>query len=274
MGNVEFVRFFEKTMIQKKVVYTAVFGNYDQVSAVNESWDCDFICFTDNPNLVSHGWKVVEIPLNGESPAQVNRRYKLLPHKYFPNHEHSLYLDGNVKIVEDPSHLFEKYLDKGVIAIPRHPFRNCAYLEARLCIKSMLANKEVTENQMKRYAAEGFPKNFGLTANRVLLRKHHDASVIVLMESWWDEYCMGGNRDQLSLSYLIWRYKINVLELLESPGFGNHCFEIIPHKVDKSKSVVERLTSRVNRKMYLAYYYRIIADALLRFSRLNNKIEK
>ncbi len=161
-----------------KVVYTAVFGSYDKVLPINPEWDCDFICFTDNPECVSQGWQIEIVQLDGKSPAEANRRYKMLPHKYLPDYERSLYVDGNIKIELDPSPLFEKYLSSADIAIPKHPLRNCAYEEARACIARELVNKVTVEQQMARYAAQGFPEKYGLTANGIIFRKHFDANVI------------------------------------------------------------------------------------------------
>ncbi len=221
-----------------KVVYTAVFGNYDNVPAVNHKWDCDFICFTDNPELVSQGWQMVMVHLNGESPAKANRRYKILPHKYLPNYECSLYVDGNIRIMADPSLLFEKYLDNFLLAIPKHPFRNCAYAEAQACIDRELVNKVTVEQQMAKYSAEGFPENYGLTANGIIIRKHSDANVIALMVAWWEEYCLGGNRDQLSLTYLIWRNNFNIIFMTETAWNKNKYFRITLHNGQKHTTLI------------------------------------
>jgi len=256
-----------------KVVYTAVFGNYDHVPAVNPEWDCDFVCFTDNPELVSPGWQVVMVQLNGESPAQANRRYKMLPHKYLASYKCSLYVDGNIKIVADPSPLFEKYLGKGVIAIPKHQDRNCAYAEARLCIKGGRVNKEITEQQMARYSADGFPEKFGMTENGIIFRRHHDKNVVAMMESWWEEYCNGGRRDQLSLPYLIWKHKIDVLELTEGPRISTKFFVIDLHAIDKSKSFIRRLARHANGKKHLTFYYLIISKIISLVVALRDKLQ-
>jgi len=245
-----------------KVVYTAVFGNYDDVFPVNSKWNCDFVCFTDNPSMVSPGWRVLLVQLNDESPAQANRHYKMLPHKFLQDYECSLYVDGNIKIVADPGVLFNKYLGKGVIAIPKHQDRNCAYAEARLCIEGGLVNKEVTEQQMSRYAADGFPEKFGMTENSIIFRRHHDENVMDIMEFWWEEYCSGGRRDQLSLPYLIWKHKVGVLEVVEGPRISTKHFEIDLHAIDKSKSFITRLARQANGKKHLTYYYLIISKVV------------
>jgi hypothetical protein len=242
-----------------KVVYTAVFGSYDRVLPINPKWDCDFICFTDNPECVSNGWRIEIVQLDGESPSQANRRYKMLPHKYLPNYERSLYIDGNIRIVADPSPLFDKYLDSAAIAIPKHQDRCCAYAEAEICIQGAIVNKEITKKQMERYAEKGFPEKFGLTENGVILRQHLVKNIIALMDLWWEEYCNGGKRDQLSLPYLIWKYKIDVKEVIEGPRISRKFFEIDLHSTDQSKSFLKRFARKANGKKHLNNYYSIVS---------------
>ena len=246
---------------QKKVVYTAVFGNYDQVPGVNPKWDCDFICFTDNPYFVSHGWRIVIIQLNNEDPAQANRRYKMLPHKYLLNYECSLYVDGNIKIVTDPSPLFKKYLSNGTIAIPAHPLRNCTYVEAQSCIDSQLVNKVEVELQMKKYADQGFPAYYGLTANGTILRKHFDKNVIDIMESWWKEYCSGVKRDQLSLQYIIWTKNINIISMEEMAWTKNKYFTITLHRTKKHGSLAGWVVDYICCNRYKSNFYGVIYKA-------------
>jgi hypothetical protein len=248
---------------QNKVVYTAVFGNYDKVQPVNPEWDCDFICFSDNSELLIDGWQVVIAPINGEPFAQVNRRYKMLPHQYLAGYHYSLYVDGYIKIVSDPSPLFEKYLHHGVIAIPKHQDRDCLYKEADICIETGLVEKEITERQMERYANEGFPEKFGMTENGIILRKHFDDNVIELMDSWWDEYCLGGKRDQLSLSYLIWKKQIRVDEITESVRLSKEFFEISLHENEKQKSFIKRMAIQANANKHLNLYYKLISLIVL-----------
>lgn len=245
-----------------KVVYTAVFGNYDHVSGVNPEWDCDFVCFTDNAGFISPGWRVVIVKLNDETPAQANRRYKILAHKYLSNYEQSLYVDGNVRIISDPSPLFKKYLENNVIAIPKHQERNCAYAEARLCIERGIVDKTTTENQMKGYLSDGFPVEHGLTENGIILRKNCDESVVTIMTEWWGEYCAGGKRDQLSLPYLIWRSAIKFSYMDETARNKNKYFRIAYHKSAKRTSLIGRLVDHVacskNRSLFYRGFHKIL----------------
>lgn len=238
-----------------KVVYTAVFGNYDKVQPVNSEWDCDFICFTDNPTNISKGWEIRIVRLEGELPNVANRRYKMLPHKYLENYDYSLYVDGNIKIESDPSPLFEKYLSDSALAAPKHPFRTCAYLEAEACVSRELVSGEIVKLQMARYRAHGFPMNYGLTANGILLRKHHDENLIDMMNDWWGEYSSGGRRDQLSLAYLSWKREFLIEIMSESVWSKNKYFRINLHESQKHITLLGRLVDYIICNRYRSYMH-------------------
>ena len=50
-----------------------------------------------------------------------------------------------------------------------------------------------------------YPKNNGLWANGVLIRKHNDPDIIKMNEMWWQEIQNGSRRDQLSAPYVAWK---------------------------------------------------------------------
>lgn len=217
------------------VVYTAVFGDYDNVSPVKPEWKCDFICFTDNPNLVSNGWKIIHINLDEHSPAYLNRKYKILPHKYLSSYDYSLYIDGNIVLKQDPTILFEKYLKDKIMAIAKHPTRCCIYEEARSCINLGLSDQNETTQQMEKYLKEGFPRNYGLTVNNIIFRSHKKETTIKLMDDWWHEFNHGGKRDQLSLSYLLWKNKLTIGVIDELAWKKNKFFSVKSHNKKAAK---------------------------------------
>ena len=80
------------------VVYTALFGDYDDLLEPVPSNDCDYICFTDNTQLQSNIWKV-QIVSGNLSAKMMNRLYKIKPHKYLKNYKASIYVDSIIKIL-------------------------------------------------------------------------------------------------------------------------------------------------------------------------------
>ncbi|MGE9748017.1 hypothetical protein [Escherichia coli] len=65
------------------VVYTALFGDYDELIEIPEGMHkCDFICFTDQQIENNKGWKVIKIENSSDSNVLQNRKYKILPHVF------------------------------------------------------------------------------------------------------------------------------------------------------------------------------------------------
>jgi len=251
----------------KHVIYTAVFGGYDLVASVDPRWQGDFVCFTDNPQLVAPGWRVITVALDSEIPADANRRYKMRPHHYLKGYSHSLYVDGNIRIAADPEPLFRKYLTHGAIAIPKHPRHDCAYEEARACIAHELVDRTTAEQQMARYEAEGFPVHFGLTANGILLRRHLDDEVIDLMDAWWSEYCNGAKRDQLSLQYCAWKKQIQVAVMHETAHTNLKYFRLTVHRGTRRESIAGQLVDYIACNRYRNVFFRTLHGTLHRFSK-------
>lgn len=213
-----------------RVVYTAVFGDYDKIRPVIPCDGCDFICFTDNPASVAQGWQLRLVTEGEEAPALLNRKIKMLAHRYLGEYAQSLYIDGHVSVRRCPAVLFDKYLSRTAIAIPVHLDRHCAYEEAAYCVADGIVPAEVVTRQMQDYAAQGFPRGAGLTENGVILRRHLDPAIIELMEAWWLEYLHKARRDQLSLPFLAWRQQLTITPLLEGPRQSSAYLTLHPHR--------------------------------------------
>jgi len=242
------------------VVYTALFGQYDDLLDPAPSDNCDYVCFTDNPLLKSEIWKIKVISLHF-SEKMMNRLYKIKPHIYLSNYKASLYIDSNIKILKDPILLFKKYSELSDFLAIRHIERDCIYSEGLSCIANRGTDFNLTLKQMLSYASEGYPTKNSLFENRILIRNHNEKRVIELMEMWWDELNKWVHRDQLSLCYAAWKLKFKIHFISENPRFKNDYFRWYPHKNSE-----KRILSRVIRKIkfyirwiliYPYYFYRI-----------------
>lgn len=208
------------------VVYTALFGNYDQLRDPKGNFDCvDFVCFTDQENLVSKIWDVRLVSTDEMSSIELNRMYKFLPHLFLKEYDMSFYVDSNVLIKEKANNLFYNLIDsKYKFVLPKHFFRNCIYQEAQVIIKSKKGNVDIVNFQMNGYRKEGFPQEFGLTENGLLFRRHNDPKIIECMELWWKEFTHKSKRDQLSLMYVLWKlnldYTTGIFSSRRSPYFS------------------------------------------------------
>lgn len=215
---------------EKIVIYTALFGNYDDLLEPEYIDDnIDYICFTDNDKLTSKVWKIVYVDEAYECSNRAAKIYKILPHRYFGKYDWSIWVDATYKIHKDLRFLLNNFMGRENILFFPHNQRNCCYIESEVCINKRLDDADVITKQMNRYRDEGYPKHNGLICGSCIIRKHNDPEIVRLMETWWNEILIGSRRDQLSFNYASW--KCNKKYHLINLNFDNNLyFTINAHK--------------------------------------------
>jgi O-antigen biosynthesis protein len=199
------------------VVYTAVAGGYDVLRAPEYlPENCDFVAFSDRP-LQVEGWDVRPLNYEHRDPSRAARFVKLHPHLYFPEYEHSIWLDANLGVRGDISQFLDRLTDDSYLSTFMHPLRDCIYAEGDECIKRWKDSKVLIKQQLQRYRKARFPRAGGLWETNVLVRRHNDPSCIALMGVWWRELDTGSKRDQLSLPIAARRLSA-VISPLDLPG--------------------------------------------------------
>jgi hypothetical protein len=192
-------------------VYTCITGGYDQpVEPIYCPNTENFVLFSDDLPLGEESeWHRISLDkVTGLQPGMNANRYcKMHPYAVFPEDDYSIYLDGNMQVVSDLTALTEIARKSKVgIAMHKHPKRNCAYVEAEVCIASHRGNPEAINKQMKRYREDGFPDDFGFCEATVIVADLSNPIGKRILESWWEEFCRSGSgRDQLALPYVIWK---------------------------------------------------------------------
>jgi hypothetical protein len=255
---------------KKLVVYTALFGDYDELKdPLNNYEKCIFICFTDNTLLKSKIWNIEIVEENEKTNILKNRKYKILPHRYFPKYEYSLYVDANILIKDDPWKLVEKESLDYDLVIPNHFSRESNYDEAKILIRTGRVEIIKLYKQTITYILDGYISQTKMGENNIIFRKHN--SLINFSEKWWSEFQIGVHRDQISLPYLIWKYKILYkIDESYSSRSGDY-FELNEHKI-KIKS---NILIKILREFLFATPYKIIIFILkIKKNKLENKLEK
>lgn len=219
--------------MNNKIIYTAIIGGYDDLFEPDfkpDGWD--FVCFTDR-DFKSDTWDVQKVLPLYKDNTRTARKYKLLPHRWFPNYEYSCWIDGNAKVRNDINDLFS-FIEDCNLATYDHATthldpRDCIYEEAEVILnvgkmnyqknpsKGINAFKDdprVIERQVNKYWGEKMPRNNGLISSMVLFRRHNEKDCIKTMEDWWTEIKHNSKRDQLSFNYVAWKnnFKYNYLE--------------------------------------------------------------
>jgi len=126
-----------KRQMPQIIVYTCVTNNYDWVlPPVWSSPNARVICFTDNPQNQVKGWKVRPFPSEPDISNGIlaNRYCKLFPWRILPEHDWSIYIDANIRLLTDPTPIIKDAERRGVeMAIPAHPERSNIWQEAEAC---------------------------------------------------------------------------------------------------------------------------------------------
>tara|TARA_E500000331_G_C17248677_1_gene710165 strand:+ start:730 stop:1428 length:699 start_codon:yes stop_codon:yes gene_type:complete len=232
--------------VKNRVVYTSIFGGYDDVDKfqtqnIPQAWDLK--CFSENNSLSLYS-----------DNTRNAKRFKVLPHRYLEDYEYSIFIDGNMTIVGNIDELIEKYLNDSNVAFFSHSnnlldSRNCPYDEANFILEAGVRNynlnpsrgvltykdnPNIIEKQMQKYESKGFPKNNGLITGMVILRRHNEVDCIQAMEDWWTEIKYNSKRDQLSFNYVAWKNNLK-FNYIDGDSRNNKYFirDTKPHKGKK-----------------------------------------
>lgn len=195
---------------EKLVIYTVLFGNYDDLrEPLYITPNCDYYILTNQEVKTDSVWKKYPIEkfqeqTKGFSNLEKARFFKLHPQLLFPEYKYSMFIDANLQMVTDMRPVF-KQLESNFIAIHNQPGRDCVYQEATEIIVIGKADKAPVLEQMKAYKKEGFPEHYGLFRTCVVVREHNNEQCIKLMELWWKEINRYTKRDQLSFTYALWK---------------------------------------------------------------------
>jgi hypothetical protein len=221
-----------------KILYTSIFGGYDDVvkSKLPSGWD--WKCFSEENSLSLY-----------TDNTRNAKKFKVLPHRYLKDYEYSIFIDGNMYVVGrfNFDDLIDKYLNDSNVAFFDHSQnqmdpRNCIYDEYNAIIqlgnddpnKNYKDNPTIMRTQMERYQKEGYPPHNGLITGMVILRRHNEKDCIETMEDWWTEIKYGSKRDQLSFNYVAWKNKLK-FSYMDGDSRNNKYFtrDTNPHKGSK-----------------------------------------
>lgn len=227
----------------KKVVYTALVGDYDELiihSYLNPDWD--YVCFTNNEKYIKQRqigpWKIHAIDGNlGLDAARLNRYYKINPHIVLPEYDESIYIDSNINILTPFIFDYVQNAGKNMV-VPSHFDTFCIYKHFEWAYKHYVtrpnADAKVKLDQLLAMIRhDTFPKNYGFTENNLLYRKHNLDAVKSIMNDWWYLIKWYVARDQLSFCYVLYRHNIRPQDLhIDNLRSDNANFAFVIHKQD------------------------------------------
>jgi hypothetical protein len=196
--------------MKNPVIYTALYGGYDDLVQAPKLDKYRYVCFTDKPEQAEDkGWEVIHKHPTHDEPVRSAKIFKIRPHLFLEDHDVSLWVDANVQIIQDPEPMLTDCLENHDMALFAHYFIDNLIGEVNECIKCEKDDPKTMTDQVDRYIQEGFPQISNTHHMCTFIaRRHNQKAVKSCMDFWWNEIENNSYRDQLSCSYSLWKNKL------------------------------------------------------------------
>lgn len=208
---------------KKILLYTTNINSYDNFTDIEKPFTdyIDYLYITDK-SPIFRNWKVKKINSTDQDPYMLSKMYKILPHRFFPEYEISIWIDASAINIHGQFHnLISEFMRNYNFLICKHPTRKCVYEEAIACLRTKRDKIERITKQINRYKDECYPSKNGLYSCGFLVRKHNE--IKEFSEAWWEEIINNCRRDQISFPYMYNKYKelikLKVFEHIEHQKF-------------------------------------------------------
>lgn len=252
--------------MNRYLVYTVLVGsNYDNIislSTIDKRFD--YICFVGKGEKKTEyvsNWRIVELETVVNDNVRLSRFPKLVPHKTeVANYEYSLYIDANINI--RGRDIYDRFLDlvknEEKIALLKHPFRDCVYQEAYVCVAALKGGWLDIVRQIIALKLSGVKRHSGLYEANLIFRKHNALEIASLGNLWWNTFMKYSKRDQLSLVYSLYKTAVKPAYYL-APGLTTRNHPSL-EKIQHNKQVA---TIEVNfKRKVVTTLYRIFKPLL------------
>jgi hypothetical protein len=190
-------------------VFTCIIP-YDYVSLQSPIYidkNVDYWVISDAVQDV-YPWRDYVVVPERESSLREIQEYRVLLHKWFPDYDYYIWVDGEVRLKVSPTILVKLLQDSdhGIMFIG-HPWRDCIYDEANVYIGFGAVDPFIIKKQLHRYRESGYPEHEGLITVNFFVRDN-TSNTIRLMERWHRETENGCCRTQMSFNYASWVEKV------------------------------------------------------------------
>jgi len=192
------------------LIYTIVTNNYDAVKPIKKYPGFRYWLFSDNEFLQISGWELKLLPKT-DNPIKQQRLVKIHSFIYTPDFEITIYLDGNMELIQDPGEFLVKYFSGGFL-VTRHPKRSTIFEEGKEILRKQKDLPKNVENILSYSSEIGYKDDLGLFETMVLVRDK-SMEVAILEEKWAEILESYSHRDQLSLpiASFLTGVKVNVI---------------------------------------------------------------
>ena len=242
------------------VIYSAVFGNYDNVVKPEKVFkDVDYILFTDQP-VKQNPWRTVHVDWFNSVDTEFKdrrsaRHFKALPGLYMPKASMFIWTDMTHEVNVHPKDIKQLYVRDNDIALFRHELRDCVFQEASAVLQYKMDSQDNVDRQLQMYTKDKYKPRSGLWETPGVVRMNTPKMLQVGM-MWWEMMCKYSSRDQISLPYVLDKMNVEVSRL---PGFAGKCSNINNKVIPCVRKHNKEVMAARDRKKMSKYYSDVLA---------------
>lgn len=144
----------------------------------------------------------------------------------------SVYCDGSLSPKGQVRAHVESWLQQADVALFKHPHRTCAYAEIDACVARGKITAEEATQARGTLMLSGFPKDFGLWALGVIVRRVHlNTTQDFIFPMCW-EMTKHITRDQIWFPFVLWKIKnaSRRIHTIDLDIFNNNLFTFTKHR--------------------------------------------
>jgi len=187
---------------ERACVFTVLTGGYEPLNEqpAARGSKLPFICFTDDPAVMSETWEVRRFtPVFPGDAIRSARTVKVLPFAQLPEFDQSLYIDNSVRLTSPPEDLFAAADLSSGICLPLHSFHASLLDEFAAVARDQLDDPARIAGQLAEYM-ENHPDLLAapLFWMGMMLRDHRNETMRAAMADWLARIYLYSRRDQLS----------------------------------------------------------------------------
>lgn len=200
----------------EQAVYTALLGGYEELleQPVAKESTVPFICLTDDPDLTSETWQVVQVtPTFAMDTIRSARRLKILGDPALAEYDETLWIDNTVLLEELPESLLAGWLGDHDLAAPLHSFRASVIAEAEAVIDDGRDDTSVVYEQLLAYLRHHPEVMQRMPFWTAILARRRSPAVDEAMQTWWEHVLRFSRRDQISFPVAVRDLAINAVTL-------------------------------------------------------------
>ncbi|WP_404290569.1 glycosyltransferase domain-containing protein [Microvirga sp. RSM25] len=219
---VEDYRKVEHAVDRKIVVYTAIFGKYDNLLLPDViDPGIDYVCFTDRPRDDYGVWQMRSAAYYHPDATRIARWVKTHPHDLFPDHEVAVWLDANIILKGDVRQYIEQIgRERSDLGLVSHPHRGCFYEEAEACKRLKKDSTAAIDSQIEHYRQSGLPESQPVFETGFMIVDLRSSKTAAALHLWWQQIEQFSRRDQLGLAWVTYKLPNLKIAPLLPPGYS------------------------------------------------------